>query len=131
MRPQRYILTWFAAALVAMQALWSGLAATAYAAGVDEARFLCAQLTLPAEARAQIAELAALAGEDPVHDTPVEPVDCAACALGQAPALAAQLVLAERTALATGLSEPMVVGALTARQPTGPPVGLRAPPVSF
>lgn len=127
---KRYILTPLAAALVAMQALWSGLAATAYAAGVDEARFLCAQLALPAEARAQIAELAALMDDEPANEAPVETVDCAACSLGKAPAIAADLVSARAPSIAK--TPPARISAaklLATHPPTGPPVGLRAPPV--
>ena len=126
----RRFLTPLAAALVALQALWSGLAATAYAAGVDEARFMCAQLALPAEARQQIAELAALMGEEPANETPVEPVDCAACALGKAPSLAALQYLPGGVSITTHRSAPALVAETpSGRQPTGPPVGLRAPPV--
>lgn len=127
-RTSSHPLSLIAAALVALQALWSGLAATAYAAGVDEARYLCANVALNAEARAHLAELAELLGEeapDPVYD----PDDCPECALAK-PALLASLVVApERSIDLQYAKSPRRTERASPRQTTGPPVGLRAPPI--
>jgi len=129
MSASRRFLTPLAAALVALQALWSGLAATAYAVGVDEARFMCAQLTLPAEARAQLAELAALVGADETPDPAFDASDCPSCALAKTPALAASLVSAPGELLrSTRRESSPSAAAIGSRRTTGPPVGLRAPP---
>ena len=94
MTSARRFLTPLAAALVALQALWSGLAATAYAARVDEARFMCAELALPAEAYAQFAELAALVDGEEAPDPAFDAQDCPSCVLGKTPALAAVVIAA-------------------------------------
>lgn len=129
MTASRRILTLLVAVLVAVQALWSGLGATAYAAGIDEARFMCAKIALPVEARAQLAELAALIDGEPapVFDSP----DCPSCAFAKAQALPA--LMAASPGEAVSLVRPALLPALvlwSPRQPTGPPVGLRAPPIS-
>jgi hypothetical protein len=128
----RHILTPLAAALVALQALWSGIAATAYAAGVDEARFMCAQLALPAEARAQLAELAALIDGDEPAEPSFELNECPSCALAKTPALAAMVAAAPGEGLlAQSRHFTTAPDAVGHRLTTGPPVGLRAPPVSL
>lgn len=132
MTRSRRFLTPLAAALVALQALWSGLAATAYAAGVDEARFMCAQLALPAEARAQLAELAALVDGDAPTQPAVDLNDCPSCALAKTPALAATVVAAPGELRRSARHQTgRFADAVGHRQTTGPPVGLRAPPMSL
>jgi hypothetical protein len=132
MTRSRRFLTPLAAALVALQALWSGLAATAYAAGVDEARFMCAELALPAEAQAQLAELASLVDGDEAPDPAFDAQDCPSCALGQTPALAAGVIAAPGDVFRSETRQASFsADALGARETTGPPVGLRAPPVSL
>ncbi len=132
MTSTRRILTSLAAALVALQALWSGIAATAYAAGVDEARFMCAQLALPAEARAQLAELAALVDGHEAPDPAFDLNECPSCSLAKTPALAATVVAAPGEMLRSSHRQiGLFADAVGHRQTTGPPVGLRAPPVSL
>lgn len=131
-RASHPILIRIAAAFIALQALWSSMAATAYAAGFDEAKYLCGTLAmeLDAEARAQIAELVALTGLEEPHDrqSGFDPSDCVACTLGHVAALnadAPRLIDWAPTRV-----EPTVlrVDQASPRTPTGPPVGLRAPP---
>lgn len=132
MTASRRFLTPLAAALAALQALWSGLAATAYAAGVDEARFICAQLTLPAEARAQLAELAALVDGEEAPEPAFDINDCPSCALGQTPALVVTLAAGPGEVLgAPARLGPPAADRFGPRQTTGPPVGRRAPPISL
>ncbi|MEO1039826.1 MAG: hypothetical protein AAFX09_09780 [Pseudomonadota bacterium] len=73
----------FAAFVVAMAAVWPGAAATAVAAGHDEARWLCVTLQPDAAGEARLAELAALAGLSGGHDEAPAPNsaahDCLAC----------------------------------------------------
>jgi hypothetical protein len=126
------VLSRIAAAFIALQALWSSMAATAYAAGFDDAKYLCGTLSmdLDAQARAQIAELVALTGLEEPQERPAgfEPSDCVACTLGQGAALVADaLVLMDRTPIQVALNVRRVDQA-GSRTPTGPPVGLRAPP---
>lgn len=132
MTSARRFLTPLAAALVALQALWSGLAATAYAARVDEARFMCAELALPAEAYAQFAELAALVDGEEAPDPAFDAQDCPSCVLGKTPALAAVVIAAPGDVLNSQSRRfAASADAIGYRQTTGPPVGLRAPPVSL
>lgn len=129
-RASHPVLCRIAAALIALQTLWSSMAATAYAAGFDEAKYLCGTLALDAEARAQIAELVALTGLEEPQDHPsgFEPSDCVACALGQGVVLVADAPhLAQMTPIQVGSAFGRVDQA-SPRTPTGPPVGLRAPP---
>ena len=131
-RASHPVLCRIAAAFIALQALWSSMAATAYAAGFDEAKYLCGTLAmeLDAEARAQIAELVALTGLEEPQDHPsgFEPYDCVACALGHVAALVADAPrLAHRTPIQSGPAF-LRVDQASPRTPTGPPVGLRAPP---
>ena len=117
-----------AAALVVLQALWSPLATTAYAAGFDAAKYMCGQVALDAAARAQIAELAALTGlEEPQPLSQYDTSECVACALGQAAVLqdlSSPVIATVRKANAHALR----IDQASPRQPAGPPVGLRAPP---
>ncbi|WP_306017074.1 hypothetical protein [Oceanicaulis sp. MMSF_3324] len=118
-----------AAALVVLQALWSPLATTAYAAGFDAAQYMCGQVALDAAARAQIAELVALTGlEEPQPLSQYDASECVACALGQAAVLqdiAKPIIgVVRKTANAHALR----IDQASPRQPAGPPVGLRAPP---
>ena len=125
------VLIRFAAVLVALQALWSSAASTAYAAGFDAAKYMCGQVVRDAEARAAIAELAALTGlEDPQPAPDHDASDCVACMLGHAVALASDV-----PALAVHLGagpdpRPLRIDQASPRQPAGPPVGLRAPPLT-
>lgn len=131
-RASHPVLRQIAAAFIALQALWSSMAATAYAAGFDEAKYLCGTLAreLDAEARAQIAELVALTGLEESHDRQpgFDPSDCVACTLGHSVALVVDTprlidwmpTQVEPTVLRVDQASPP--------SPTGPPVGLRAPP---
>ena len=125
------VLIRLAAVLIALQALWSSAATTAYAAGFDAAKYLCGELVRDAEARAAIAELAALTGlEDPQPASDHDASDCVACMLGHAVALNAEApVLAVAPSL-TAEPRPLRIDQASPRQPAGPPVGLRAPPLT-
>ncbi|MFW5661509.1 MAG: hypothetical protein ACOC05_08995 [Oceanicaulis sp.] len=126
---RRSVLIRFAAALVALQALWSGFAATALAAGVDEARFFCGALAPSAEARAAMAELGAIAGlDEPAPETAFTPDDCPACTFAALPA--ADPFTPVRPAFTLSAASGAETGVHTVRQIRGPPVGLRAPPAS-
>ena len=123
------ILRQFAIFLIVLQALWSGVAAVGVAAGFDEARFLCSTLSPSPAAREQMRELAALAGLSDHEPEPVyDPLDCAACSL------VAVTVEAPQASLAARFGAPDRVVITTAdpsvRTVRGPPVGLRAPPIS-
>lgn len=127
----RNLLVRLAAALIALQALWSGGAAAATSAGVDAARLLCATLQPSAEARRAVAEIAAIAGLS-APDEPSSPDfaahDCAACF-----AAAAAIIAPDAGPLARALGAPsrtavergVLVGG---RGLAGPPLGSRAPP---
>ncbi|XBQ17674.1 MAG: hypothetical protein ABL308_07270 [Oceanicaulis sp.] len=126
---RRSVLIRVAAAFVALQALWSGFAATALAAGVDEARYFCGVLTPSAEARAAMAELIELAGlEDPAAETAFTPDDCPACTFAALPPC--EPCTPFRPAFTLSAASATQAGVLTVRQIRGPPVGLRAPPFS-
>ena len=124
------VLVRLAAVFIAMQALWSSMATTAYAAGFDAAKYMCGQVALDAEARAAIAELVSLTGlEDPQPLPVYDPSECVACALGQVFALnSAPPALVMAAPEASG-PEPLRIDQASPRQPVGPPVGLRAPPL--
>lgn len=125
----RPLLIRLAAALVALQALWSGLAGAAYAAGIDEAKYLCNAIALDARARAEIAELLAATGLEDDRSQPVlDAPDCPACALGHAAALSASAVLQPLDRALARVATPLRIDQAGPRQTTGPPVGLRAPP---
>lgn len=132
-RSSHPLLIRFAAALIALQALWSGLAATAYAAGIDDAKYLCATVALDAEARAQIADLMKATGLDqaderePVYD----PGDCPACSLSKPVVLANADPVMSQARVQRGVRAHKRVDQVSPRQPAGPPVGLRAPPVQI
>ncbi|TRO96947.1 hypothetical protein FKB34_03005 [Glycocaulis profundi] len=117
-----------AAALVALQAMWPGVAAAAVAAGNEDARWMCATLAPDAETRAHLSELAALAGlDDPFPGEPVDPHDCLACFGAALPALTGSVTGAPVFAIKAAFPLPAapLTGASAVR---GPPVGLRAPP---
>jgi len=119
-----------AAAFIALQALWSGIATTAYAAGFDQAKYLCATVALDAQARAEIAELMALTGLDqaderePVYD----PTECPVCGLGKASVLAGLTATPLPADVYQAAPSVRRLDQLSPRWPVGPPVGLRAPP---
>lgn len=125
------VLIRLAAVFIALQALWSSAATTAYAAGFDAAKYMCGQVVRDAEARAAIAELMVLTGlEDPEPASEHDVSDCVACMLGKAVALAAKApVLAVSPAISVE-SRTLRIDQASRRQPAGPPVGLRAPPLS-
>ena len=124
------VLIRLAAVFIALQALWSSAASTAYAAGFDAAKYMCGEVVRDAEARAAIAELAVLAGlEDPEPASDHDGTDCVACMLGHAIALNADApVLADSPAVSSE-TRPLRIDQASPRQPAGPPVGLRAPPL--
>ena len=124
------VLIRLAAVFIALQALWSSMATTAYAAGFDAAKYMCGQvMMLDAEARQQIAELAALTGlEDPQPLPVYDPSDCVACALGQVFALNSEPPLVVSGSPVLRAVRPLRIDQASPRQPVGPPVGLRAPP---
>ena len=126
------VLIRLSAIFIALQALWSPMATTAYAAGFDAAKYMCGQaMMLDAEAREQIAELAALTGlEDPQPLPVYDPSDCVACALGQVFALSNDAPTVVLLARGPAQPQPMRIDRASPRQPVGPPVGLRAPPLS-
>ena len=118
-----------AAALVVLQALWSPLAMTAYAAGFDAAKYMCGQVALDAADRAQIAELAALTGlEEPQPLSQYDTSECVACALGQAAVLQDLSSPVIATLRKAANAHALRIDQANPRQPAGPPVGLRAPP---
>ena len=130
-RASHPVLIRLAAVLIALQALWSSAATTAYAAGFDAAKYMCGQVVRDAEARAAIAELAALTGlEDPKPAPDHDGSDCVACMLGHAVALTGDVsALVVRPILAAD-PRPLRIDQASPRQPAGPPVGLRAPPLT-
>lgn len=125
------VLIRLAAVLIAFQALWSSAASTAYAAGFDAAKYLCGEVVRDAEARAAIAELAALTGlEDPLPAPDHDASECVACMLGHALALNAEAPVLALVPAVTAETRPLRVDQASPRQPAGPPVGLRAPPLT-
>ena len=130
-RASHPVLIRLAAVLIALQALWSPAATTAYAPGFDAAKYMCGQVVRDAEARAAIAELAALTGlEDPQPAPDHEASDCVACMLGQAVALADDVQALTLVPPVSADPRPLRIDRASPRQPAGPPVGLRAPPLT-
>ncbi len=131
-RASHPVLIRFAAVLIALQALWSSAATTAYAAGFDAAKYMCGQVrVLDAKARQQIAELAALTGlEDPQPAPDHDASDCVACMLGQAVALTVDIPVLTLVPPVSADPQPLRIDQASPRQPAGPPVGLRAPPLT-
>ena len=128
--PRRFLVS-FAAALIALQALWSGGAAAAASAGFDEARLLCATLQPSPEARRAARELAAIAGlSEPASPDHGESAvhECAACF-----AATAAVIAPDAGGVGPGVVKPAGVeierGVRSGgRGLAGPPLGPRAPP---
>lgn len=111
--------------------LWPAAVQSLAAAGVDEARFWCAQTaplsSLGPDDQARLDELAALLGEVPRNTA--EPIECPACQL-------AGLFVLAGTALEIHPvfygSEPVIFttsNQMAIAHTRGPPNGSRAPPV--
>lgn len=123
------VLIRLAAVLIALQALWSSMATTAYAAGFDAAKYMCGQVVRDAQARAAIAELVAHTGlEDPQPAPDHDPSDCVACLFGQAVSLSAEAPALAAARAVSAEPRSIRIDQASPRQPAGPPVGLRAPP---
>lgn len=123
------VLIRLAAVFIALQALWSSAATTAYAAGFDAAKYMCSQVLRDAQAQAAIAELVALAGlEDPQPAPEHDGSECVACMLGHAVALDCGGPVLAIASNVSAEPQRVRVDRASPRQPAGPPVGLRAPP---
>lgn len=131
MMVSRALFARLAALMLVLQAGWSGAAAMAVSAGLEEARILCGTLAPTPEAQAHAAELAALFGLEDDAPAPADSSqgECAACFLAAAAALAGSAEPAERAPSLTARRTTPRVDRASPRTPAGPPVGLRAPPV--
>ena len=119
-----------AAALVAQISLMvPSMGGTAHGHGGDPAQLICSARVDTPEARAALLELAEATGLTPAPEPHDHGDHCPACALAKAIALPEFTALPAFAALSFAPAAPRPDRA-SPRQTAGPPVGLRAPPLT-